>query len=107
MSPFNVASELPAPPLSPDHLDSGRTNDPALHRVSRAEHVCHDELAVAVAALHESLVLFGIERLALRLDPVQPLGSQDVLELGVHELNAVEEPIEVRLLLGGHQSKVE
>jgi hypothetical protein len=44
-----------------------------------------------------------VEGLPLRLDALQALLPEDLLELRVHELDAVQEPIEVGLLLRGHQ----
>src|SRR5581483_4725446 len=86
----------------------GRPDHPAAQGVSLTEHVGDDWLSVARARAHQRLVQLRIERLALRrLDALEPFPAQRVDELRVHELDAVQELVEVRLLLGRHERELE
>src|SRR5262245_27865668 len=52
-------------------------------------------------------MLVGVERLALRLDPLKALGPKRLGKLDVDELDALAKRLEVRLALGCHQRAIE
>src|SRR2546426_2511378 len=107
MSPF-IGSLAGSPP---GDLDACGPDDLAAQRVAGAQDVHHHGLATGNDALpprlEQGLVPCGVERLAFGLDPLQTLPAKDVLEFRVDELDAVQEPVELRLLLRRYQREVE
>src|SRR5688500_1654944 len=95
-------------PASPSgDLHSGRTNDSSLQFVAGAENVADVRLTVPTIGLEEGLVELGVERLPLGIDSLQALGLEDVGKLRVHDLHPANKLVEVRLLLGRHEGKLE
>src|SRR6266545_629569 len=96
-------------PSAPDDLHAGRAYDAPSQRVALAQDVAHDGLllAFAVARLHQRFVERRVERLALRVDALQPLRAKRLQQLRVHELDPVEELLEVGLSLRGHERQLE
>src|SRR5262245_18222810 len=89
------------------HANAGGAQHAPAKRVAVAEDVGDDRLAIALAGLQERLVELGVERLALGVDLLEPIGLQRVRELREHQLHPVEEPVVVRLLRGMHQRELE
>jgi hypothetical protein len=63
--------------------------------------------ALALTGLHQRFVHRRVERLALRLDALEPFGSQRVQQLRVDELDPLEEPILVHVFAGVEQGELE
>src|SRR6185503_15064938 len=79
----------------------------AAQRITRTEDLGDVRLAVALTGLHQGFVLGRVEGLPLGLDPLEPLSAQRVDQLGVDELDPLEQTVPIDVLTGMQQGQLE